>query len=91
MKVKLCHKDKTTISVGEPAQRAHVRHGDALGECDATGARGPGGGAPEAVGETDSRGGPPEGKGRPKGSSKPEDAGKKPGEPQRQGRGNGSG
>jgi len=31
-KVKLCHKGKT-ITVGAPAARAHLRHGDTLGAC----------------------------------------------------------
>jgi hypothetical protein len=32
-KVTLCHKDKVTISVGAPAMRAHLRHGDRRGAC----------------------------------------------------------
>ena len=32
-KVTLCHKDKVTISVGVPAEPAHLRHGDTLGTC----------------------------------------------------------
>jgi hypothetical protein len=32
-KVTLCHKDRVTISVGAPAEPAHVRHGDELGAC----------------------------------------------------------
>ncbi len=32
-KVPLCHKDKNTLTVGAPAQAAHVRHGDSLGAC----------------------------------------------------------
>jgi hypothetical protein len=32
-KVTLCHKGKNTITVGKPAQPAHVRHGDTLGPC----------------------------------------------------------
>jgi outer membrane biosynthesis protein TonB len=32
-KVILCHKGKNTITVGKPAQAAHVRHGDTLGPC----------------------------------------------------------
>ena len=31
-KVTLCHKGKT-ITVGAPAARAHLRHGDKLGRC----------------------------------------------------------
>ena len=31
-KVKLCHKGKT-ITVGAPAAKAHLRHGDHLGSC----------------------------------------------------------
>lgn len=31
-KVKLCHKGKT-ITVGAPAAKAHLRHGDKLGSC----------------------------------------------------------
>ena len=31
-KVTLCHKGKT-ITVGAPAAKAHVRHGDTLGAC----------------------------------------------------------
>jgi len=31
-KVTLCHKGKT-ITVGAPAQKAHLRHGDKLGPC----------------------------------------------------------
>ena len=31
-KVTLCHKGKT-ITVGAPASRAHLRHGDKLGHC----------------------------------------------------------
>lgn len=31
-KVTLCHKGKT-ITVGAPAARAHLRHGDKLGHC----------------------------------------------------------
>lgn len=32
-KVTLCHKGKNTITVGAPAEEAHLRHGDTLGEC----------------------------------------------------------
>ena len=32
-KVTLCHKEKVTISVGAPAEPAHLRHGDSLGAC----------------------------------------------------------
>ena len=31
-KVTLCHKGKT-LTVGVPAQAAHLRHGDTLGAC----------------------------------------------------------
>ena len=32
-KVTLCHKGKKTLTVGAPAQKAHLRHGDKLGPC----------------------------------------------------------
>jgi hypothetical protein len=32
-KVILCHKGKSTITVGAPAKDAHLRHGDNLGAC----------------------------------------------------------
>jgi hypothetical protein len=32
-KVTFCHKDRVTISVGAPAEPAHLRHGDSLGAC----------------------------------------------------------
>jgi hypothetical protein len=32
-KVTLCHKGKKTITVGAPAVKAHLRHGDKLGAC----------------------------------------------------------
>ena len=32
-KVTLCHKGRVTISVGAPAVKAHLRHGDTLGTC----------------------------------------------------------
>jgi hypothetical protein len=32
-KVTLCHKGRVTISVGAPAEPAHLRHGDHLGAC----------------------------------------------------------
>lgn len=32
-KATLCHKGKNTISVGEPAETAHLRHGDTRGAC----------------------------------------------------------
>jgi hypothetical protein len=32
-KVTICHKGRVTISVGAPAQPAHLRHGDSLGPC----------------------------------------------------------
>ena len=32
-KVTLCHKGKKTLTVGAPAQEAHLRHGDILGTC----------------------------------------------------------
>ena len=32
-KVTLCHKNKNTLTVGAPAQEAHLRHGDILGAC----------------------------------------------------------
>jgi hypothetical protein len=32
-KVTLCHKGMNTITVGAPAQAAHERHGDTLGDC----------------------------------------------------------
>jgi hypothetical protein len=37
-KVTLCHKGKNTITVGEPAQAAHERHGDTVGPCQTEGA-----------------------------------------------------
>jgi hypothetical protein len=32
-KVTLCHKGRKTITVGAPAAKAHLRHGDKLGRC----------------------------------------------------------
>jgi len=32
-KVTLCHKGKKSITVGAPAVKAHLRHGDKLGRC----------------------------------------------------------
>jgi hypothetical protein len=32
-KVTLCHKNRVTISVGEPAESAHLSHGDDVGAC----------------------------------------------------------
>ena len=32
-KVTLCHKGKNTLTVGAPAQPAHLRHGDSPGAC----------------------------------------------------------
>jgi len=32
-KVVLCHKGNKTLTVGAPAQAAHLRHGDSLGTC----------------------------------------------------------
>lgn len=32
-KVVVCHKDKKTLTVGAPAEAAHLRHGDAPGAC----------------------------------------------------------
>ena len=32
-KVTLCHKGKKTITVGAPAVKAHLRHGDRVGAC----------------------------------------------------------
>jgi hypothetical protein len=32
-KVTLCHKGKKTITVGAPAAKAHMRHGDKVGPC----------------------------------------------------------
>ncbi len=32
-KVTLCHKGKKTLTVGAPAESAHLRHGDSLGAC----------------------------------------------------------
>ena len=32
-KVTLCHKGKKTLTVGAPAAKAHLRHGDKLGAC----------------------------------------------------------
>ena len=32
-KVTLCHKGKKTITVGAPAVKAHLKHGDRLGPC----------------------------------------------------------
>lgn len=32
-KVLVCHKGRKTISVGKPAVKAHLRHGDKLGPC----------------------------------------------------------
>jgi hypothetical protein len=37
-KVTLCHKGKNTITVGKPAQAAHLRHGDTVGPCQSEGA-----------------------------------------------------
>jgi hypothetical protein len=32
-KVTLCHKGKKSLTVGAPAAKAHLRHGDKLGRC----------------------------------------------------------
>jgi hypothetical protein len=32
-KATVCHKGKKTISIGKPAVKAHLRHGDTLGAC----------------------------------------------------------
>ena len=32
-KVTICHKGKKSITVGAPAAKAHLRHGDKLGRC----------------------------------------------------------
>jgi hypothetical protein len=32
-KVTLCHKGKNSITVGQPAVKAHLKHGDTLGPC----------------------------------------------------------
>jgi hypothetical protein len=45
-KVTLCRKGKNTITVGAPAQDAHLNHGDTLGACQSAGA------GPEPSGET---------------------------------------
>ena len=37
-KVTLCHKGKNTITVGDPAREAHLRHGDTVGPCQSEGA-----------------------------------------------------
>ena len=37
-KVTLCHKEKNTLTVGEPAKEAHLRHGDTVGPCQTEGA-----------------------------------------------------
>jgi hypothetical protein len=41
-KVTLCHKGKNTLTVGAPAQEAHLSHGDSLGECGGNGEEGAG-------------------------------------------------
>ena len=41
-KVVLCHKGKVTITVGAPAAKAHLKHGDRLGPCDGAPAPAPG-------------------------------------------------
>jgi hypothetical protein len=41
-KVTLCHKGKVTITVGAPAVKAHLRHGDRLGPCSGLPAPTPG-------------------------------------------------
>jgi len=40
-KVTLCHKGKKTITVGKPAEKAHLRHGDTRGACAGTVASSP--------------------------------------------------
>jgi len=61
-KVTLCHKDKTTLTIGTPALPAHLRHGDTQGACHIEGS-GPAPSAetmgPEAAknGESDGSGG----------------------------------
>jgi hypothetical protein len=37
-KITLCHKNKNTLTVGEPALAAHQRHGDRQGACETEGA-----------------------------------------------------
>lgn len=79
-KVTLCHKGRITISVGTPAQAAHVRHGDALGACDAGSTESEDSSGPEKPdGPKDSGGGPPDNRGRSDSAGKPGDAGKKSG------------
>ncbi len=51
-KVTLCHKGKNTLTVGAPAQEAHLSHGDSLGECGGSGER-----AVEPRGESEAKGG----------------------------------
>jgi hypothetical protein len=45
-KITLCHKGKKTLTIGAPAQDAHLRHGDTLGVCQSAGAK------PEPADET---------------------------------------
>lgn len=52
-KTTICHKDKRTLSVGDPAVPAHLAHGDSLGPCT-----GQGGGEPD--GEEQTGGGKPD-------------------------------
>ncbi len=33
-KVTICHKGRNTITVAEPALRAHLAHGDTMGPCE---------------------------------------------------------
>jgi len=40
-KVIVCHKDKKTLSIGAPAQPAHLRHGDTVGPCPEGAVTGP--------------------------------------------------
>jgi hypothetical protein len=73
-KVALCHKGKVTITVGAPAQRTHLRHGDSLGGCE---------GGPEAADKLKGAGGGP-----PDGAGKPDDVRENPGGPRGRGQGN---
>jgi hypothetical protein len=77
-KVTLCHippgnpANAHTISVGSPAVRAHLAHGDYLGPC-----HGPGGGPPEPNPPADAgtpAGGPPPPGPNPGGGCQPSDA-----------------
>lgn len=78
-KTTVCHKGKKSISIGNAAVPAHLRHGDTVGSCTSTAAKAKKAKAAKAAKAKAAKAGKPEHAGKPADAGKPDNGKSTPG------------